>query len=269
VIVLLAAGAGFVGLLIGSFVNVVAYRVPAGLSVVRPRSACPACGHVVRERDNVPVLSWLLLRGRCRDCAVPIPVRYPAVEAFTAVLFAAVATVEQRPAVLAACLVVAGAGVALAHIDLEHGRLPFGITAVAALLSVLLLGAGLVGDRVLGTPGLLGPSLLAPLVGAAVWLAVYGGLWLVTRGRGMGLGDVALAPLLGLVLGAVGVGTAVVGLGLGFLLGTVAAGVLATRGVRVRGMRLPFGPFMLGGAALALAIGEPLSAAYLRFTGLA
>ncbi|MGH9094750.1 MAG: prepilin peptidase, partial [Acidimicrobiales bacterium] len=76
------------GLTVGSFLNVVVYRVPAGLSVARPRSACPGCGQMIRSRDNVPVLSWLVLRGRCRDCATPISVRYPAIEALTAVLFA-------------------------------------------------------------------------------------------------------------------------------------------------------------------------------------
>ncbi|MDO9497183.1 MAG: prepilin peptidase, partial [Nocardioides sp.] len=99
------------GLMVGSFLNVVVYRVPAGLSVVSPRSACPACGHTLRDRDNIPVVSWLLLRGRCRDCAEPISARYPAVEAGTALLFGLVAARTPASPELLALLIVTGAGV--------------------------------------------------------------------------------------------------------------------------------------------------------------
>ena len=90
-LIALVAGGGFVGLLIGSFVNVVAYRIPKGISVIKPPSACPACGHEIRSRDNLPVIGWLLLRGRCRDCLAPISVRYPIVEVATGAAFAAAA----------------------------------------------------------------------------------------------------------------------------------------------------------------------------------
>ena len=266
---LLAGLAGLLGLLVGSFVNVVVHRVPAGLSVVRPRSACPACGHEVRERDNVPVVSWLLLRGRCRDCRTPIPVRYPAVEASTAVLFALVALAETRPPVLVALLVVAGAGVALALIDVEHGRLPFAVTGTAALLAGAVLLSGWVGVLVLDGPSAAGSALVGPLVGVLAWGGVYAALWALTSGRGMGLGDVALAPVLGLVLGAVGAPAAVVGLALGFALGALGAVALLALGLVRRGTRIPFGPFMLAGAAGGLFAGDPLAAAYLRLVGLA
>ena len=265
---LVAGLAGLLGLLVGSFVNVVVHRVPAGLSVVRPRSACPACGHEVRERDNVPVLSWLLLRGRCRDCRAPIPLRYPAVEAGTAALFAVVALVETRPPVLVACLVVAGAGVALALIDIDHGRLPFAVTGSAALLAVAALSAGWVTTWVLEGLAAAAAQLTGPLVGALAWGGVYAGLWAVTAGRGMGLGDVALAPVLGLVLGAAGVPLAVVGLALGFALGAVGSLLLMGLGAVRRGQRIPFGPFMLAGAGLGLLAGEPLAAGYLRVVGI-
>lgn len=281
------------GLAVGSFLNVVVHRVPAGLSVVHPPSACPACGHRVRERDNVPVVSWLLLRGRCRDCATAIPWRYPAVEAGTAALAVAVAVVVVQQAgaaraageplpgggapLLVACLVVAGAGVALALIDLAHQRLPFAVTGTAAALAGAALAAGWALAGVAGGPGAAWAAAAPALGGAGLWLAVYGGTWLLTAGRGMGLGDVALAPLLGLVLGASGVAQAAVGLAAGFVLGAVVGAallVLARAGERAaegtgRGLRIPFGPFMLAGAGVGLAAGEPLAAAYLALVGLA
>lgn len=266
---LLLSLVGVLGLAAGSFLNVVVHRVPAGLSVLAPRSSCPACGHHVRERDNVPVLSWLVLRGRCRDCGAPIPVRYPAVEAGTAALFVLVAARLTDPAELLACLAVAGAGVALALIDLEHGRLPFGVTGAAAALAGTALLAGWTWTAYDAGPGHAWSEAWPALLGALLWLAVYGGLWLLTSGRGMGLGDVALAPLLGLVLGAVGPAEAVVGLGAGFALGAVGGVLLLAATGRRRGVRIPFGPFMLAGAALGLFLGAPLGDSYLRLVGLA
>jgi leader peptidase (prepilin peptidase)/N-methyltransferase len=269
VLAVLAALLGVTGLAVGSFVNVVVHRVPAGLSVVRPRSRCPVCGHHVRARDNVPVLSWLLLAGRCRDCSTPIPVRYPATELGTAALFVLVATGADGPPELFACLAVAGAGVALALIDLEHGRLPFGVTASAAALATAALGCGWVLTGVAEGPGAAGADAWPAAAGAGLWLAAYGGIWLLTAGRGLGLGDVALAPVLGLVLGAVSWSAAAVGLAAGFLIGAaVGALVLVASGGR-RGIRVPFGPFMLVGAVVGLLAGTPLAAAYLRAVGLA
>jgi len=255
---------GTVGLLVGSFLNVVVHRVPAGLSVVSPPSACPACDHVVRARDNVPVVSWLLLRGRCRDCAVPISWRYPLVEAATGAAFAATAWWVSEPVVLAPALVVVGAGIALALIDLEHGRLPFAITGVATGLVLLCLAV----SALLGADL---PGLGTVAISLACWVGVYGGLWLLTAGRGMGLGDVALAPLLALVLALVGVGASVAGLAAGFLIGMVVsvAVLVRQRSRTAGGTRVPHGPHMLLGAAVGLVAGEQLAAAYLSFVGLA
>jgi len=254
---------GVLGLLVGSFLNVVAYRVPAGLSVVRPPSACPACQHVVRARDNVPVASWLMLRGRCRDCSAPISARYPLVEATTGALFVLVSLHLARAAelsALAACLIVTAAGVVLALIDLEHGRLPFSITGVTAGLATLALLLGWWAGTL---------SLVPVLTSAAIWFAVYGGIWFLTAGRGMGLGDVALAPLLGAVLGGVGLAAGLVGLAAGFVLGALVGTYLLLSGRARRGSRIPHGPFMIVGAAVGLFLGQPLAAWYLGLTGLA
>lgn len=252
---------GVLGLLVGSFLNVVIHRVPAGLSVVSPGSACPACEQPVRAWDNVPVLSWLALGGRCRDCAVPIPVRYPLVELVTGVLFAVVAGRFGSSPYAVAGLVVAAAGVALFMIDLDHRRLPFAITGAMAVGAVLALGI----DVVRNGPGPVPTALAA----AALWLAVYGGIWLVTSGRGMGLGDVVLAPVLGLVLGWLGLGPALVGLGAGFLIGAVIGVVLVAAGAASRGARVPHGPFLLSGALLGMLAGPQLADAYLVLVGLA
>jgi len=248
------------GLLVGSFLNVLVYRLPRGLSVSTPPSACVKCGHPVRFYDNVPVVSWLLLAGRCRDCSAPIGWRYPAVEAGTGFLFAMIGWRYAVSPLLVALLFVAATGVALALIDLEHQRLPFRITVPATAVTVFLLGAEAVAD---GTA-----PIAVAAVSAGIWLAVYGGVWLVTSGRGMGLGDVALAPLLGLVLGWLGWGASLVGLAGGFVIGaTVGVALLAARRAGRRS-RVPHGPFMLAGAALGLFAGHPLWEAYLGLVGL-
>jgi leader peptidase (prepilin peptidase)/N-methyltransferase len=133
------------GLVLGSFLNVVVHRVPRGLNINRPPSACPACGHAVRVRDNIPVLSWVVLRGRCRDCGAPIAARYPLVEAGTAVLFVCLGLRYDDDAILPALLVLGAAGVALALIDLEHRRLPFVITVpLLAVTAALVVVAGVI-----------------------------------------------------------------------------------------------------------------------------
>jgi leader peptidase (prepilin peptidase)/N-methyltransferase len=248
------------GLLVGSFLNVVIHRVPAGLSLVTPGSACPACGHPVRGYDNVPVLSWLVLRGRCRDCRTPISARYPLVEVASAVLFGMTAWRFGWSPYTVAVTVLLAAGLALFMIDLDHRRLPFSLTGFTAVAVV----AALVAEGVVSgwTP------VLTAVWSTLVWIGVYGGVWLVTAGRGMGLGDVALAPVLGLVLGWLGWGPSLVGLLGGFVIGAlVGVGLLAT-GLAHGKARVPHGPFMLAGAVLGLFAGTPLWHAYLGLFGL-
>lgn len=252
--------AGVLGLLVGSFLTVVVHRVPAGLSIVRPGSACTSCGHRIRSRDNVPVVSWVLLGGRCRDCAEAVGVRYPAVEAGTALLFAALAAAYGASAVLPALLYVAGVGVALALIDVDHHRLPDAVVlpsypVLAALLAVAALGTG-------------HPPVGRSLLSGGIWLAVYASLWLGTAGRGMGAGDVKLSGLLGLLLGWLGWGSSVLGLFGGFLVGSVVGVALLRTGRVGRRARIAHGPFMLVGAAVGVFVGQPLWHAWLGYAGL-
>lgn len=249
-IILIAA----LGLIIGSFLNVVIHRVPEGLSVVRPRSSCPDCGAMISGRDNIPVLSWLLLHGRCRSCGAPISPRYPLIELATMGLWLLLAwwclLGPGVPGLLPLLLVVGSAGIALTAIDLDHHRLPNAIVLPlypAALVGLLL--AGLLSGE---WPW---PS---ALVGAALWLVVVGLPWLVSGGRGMGFGDVKLAPVLGVTLGWAALSAAVVGLLAAFLLGAlvgIAAMLFAGAG---RKTALPFGPFLLAGALLGLLLGPLL-----------
>lgn len=252
---LLAAVGGVIGLIAGSFVNVVAYRVPRGLSVVRPRSACPRCGHEVRSRDNVPLVSWLLLRGRCRDCGGGISVRYPLVEGGTAAAFAALALQMGASWALPAYWWAAAVAIALTLTDLDVRRIPDRILLPGAVVTLLLLGVGGFAD---GEP----MAVLRAVAGGAAYFAILLAVALAARG-GFGFGDVKLGLLLGMVLTyrswrvlAVGVfGAFAVG-------GLVALALLAARRAK-RKDAIPFGPSMVAGAALALAWGEAIAGWYL------
>lgn len=247
------------GLLVGSFLNVVVHRVPAGLSVVRPRSACPGCGTEIRPRDNVPVVSWLLLRGRCRDCDAPISARYPMVEALTGVLFGVMAATFGWSADLPAFLYLAAVGVALAAIDLDTRRLPDALTLPSYVVGAVLLG---VAAAVEGEWGDYGRALLA----MAALYAFYFALMLLKSG-GMGFGDVKLAGVLGLYLGWLGWGEVLVGTFLGFALGAVVGVALMAAGRAGRRSAIPFGPFMLAGALVAVLAGGAMVDAYTSLLG--
>ena len=267
--------AGGFGLLIGSFLNVVVYRVPAGLSVARPASACPGCSTPIRRRDNVPVVSWLALGGRCRDCRTSISARYPIVELATGVFFVLVAArlwpltdvpTEALPLVsrllsLVAFLWLAGVSVALAVIDLEHHRLPNAIVLPSYAVGGALLAASsiLVGDW---------PALVRAAIGLASLFAFYLIAALSYPG-GMGFGDVKLAGVLGLYLAWLGWGEFAVGAFAAFLLGGLfAVALLATRRVQRTG-GIPFGPWMLAGAWVGVFAGGTVATAYLTLLGLA
>jgi leader peptidase (prepilin peptidase)/N-methyltransferase len=245
------AVAGVLGLAIGSFLNVVVHRVPIGASVVSPPSSCPACDSRIRARHNVPVAGWLVLRGRCADCAEPIPVRYPLVELVTGVLFVLVtwrALQLDQPAAVPALLAFTALGIALSGIDLATRRLPDVLVLPAyPVLAVLLAAAAAVS----GDWG----ALLRAVLGAAVLFGFFFALALVSP-RSMGFGDVKLAGVLGLVLGYFSWWTLAVGAFAGFLLGAVVGVGLMASGSAGRKTAIPFGPFMVAGALLALWLGD-------------
>jgi len=237
------------GLAVGSFLNVVIYRVPRDESLVHPGSHCPQCGAAVRNRHNVPVLGWLMLRGRCADCHTPISVRYPLVEAGTALLFVAVAARFGFTWALPAYLYLAAISVALALIDLDVMRLPNAIVLPSYLVAlVLLVPAALLGDG------------LAPIIRGLVAAAL---LWMFYRALahfgGMGGGDVKLAPLLGFYLGWLSWGSVAVGAFAGFMLGGLVGVVLMATRLAGRKSRIPFGPYMLAGAFLAVFAATPIT----------
>lgn len=251
---------GIVGLVIGSFLNVVIWRVPRGESIVAPPSACPRCGHRIRARDNVPVLSWLALRGRCRDCGEPISARYPLVELATGLVFVAVGVRFGWAPELPAYLYLAGIGLALTLIDLDTHRLPDPIVLSAyPVLGVLLAAAsGAAGDW---------PALLRAAIGGAILWVLYFALMAAKPG-GMGFGDVKLAGVLGAGLAWLGWGSLIVGAFAAFLLGGLYGVGLIVMRRGGRKTRVPFGPWMVAGAAVGVAVGQPLWAAYLDVIGI-
>lgn len=246
------------GLVVGSFLNVVVWRVPRGESVVSPPSHCPGCNAAVRPRDNIPLLSWLLLRGRCRDCSAPISARYPLVEAATAALFVGMALTFGYDVVLVAFVYLAAISVALALIDLDHKRLPNVIVLPSYPVVLVLLGiAALVNAQ--------GDDWIRAVEGMAALFAFYFVLAFVYP-SGMGFGDVKLAGVLGGCLGWLGWGQLVLGGFLGFLFGAVVGIALMVIRRAGRKSQVPFGPFMLAGALVAVWWGEPIVHAYLGTT---
>jgi len=254
--------AGLFGLVIGSFLNVVIYRVPAGISLLRP-SRCPACDAPVRPWQNVPVLSWLALRARCASCGARISARYPLVELTTGVAFAGVTwlvlstathPVAATAAELVAFLYLAAISIALTLIDVDVRRLPNGIVLPAYIVLLALFALACL----LGAPWAL---LLRAAIGGAALFAFYSLLRAVRRG-GMGGGDVKLAGVVGLALGWVGWGALLVGAFAAFVLGGIFGLVLMVTRRAGRKTAIPFGPWLLAGAWVGISVGEPISRWY-------
>ncbi|MYS12039.1 prepilin peptidase [Streptomyces sp. SID6041] len=241
---------GLLGLAVGSFLNVAVSRVPAGRSVLRPRSACPRCAAPIAARDNIPLVSWVLLCRRCRVCRVPIPARYPLVEALTGVLFAAEALRFGPSEVLPAALVLTAGLLALAACDAEHLLLPNRLLyPTLALTAACLLAAAVATDQ--------WPSLGAAAACGVGAFAVFFVLHR-TRPAWLGFGDVRLAGLLGAGLGWFGPLHLIFAVLSGSAAGlAVGAGLMAT-GRATRRTRLPFGVFLAAGAIAALLVGDPV-----------
>ena len=236
------------GLVIGSFLNVVIARVPERRSLWAPSSACPVCGQPIAWYDNVPVISFFALGGRCRACAAPIPWRYPIVEALTAALFAlAWIMVEGRLVDFAIAAALLAALVAVTAIDLRYQIIPDAITLPGVLAG---LGASLLSHRVSWVE-----SAGGVLLGGALFVAVI----VLSRG-GMGGGDLKLGAMLGAFLGWKAV---LVALFVSVVLGGAAAVALLASGRLARKDAIPFGPFLAVGGALALFWGDALVVWYL------
>lgn len=281
---------GLFGLIIGSFLNVVIYRVPAGISLLR-ESRCPTCTEPVRWYQNVPVLSWLLLRGRCGSCRQPISARYPLVELATGIAFAAIAwgwialgadaapgaqtplasfeatfgaiaaadgtagPLAGRALVLVAFLWFAATGIALTLIDLDTQRLPHAITTPSIVVTILLLS----GASILGVDAW---ALVRAGIGF-VALYVFYGILRIVRPDGMGGGDVRLAAYTGLVLGWLGWGPLIVGAFAAFVAGGLYGIALLFSQRAGRKSGIPFGPWIIAGAWIGIVAGEPLADWYI------
>lgn len=253
--------AGVLGLAVGSFLNVVIHRVPLGLSVVRPASACPSCAMELRPWQNVPVVSWLLLRGRCAGCNVAISVRYPLVEALTAVLFVAVTARFGLDPALPAYLYLAAVAVALAAIDLDVQRLPDRIVLPSYVVAgvLLLVAAAGNGSWDDATRAVIGMVVMFGLYYAIAWLA----------NGGMGFGDVKAAGLLGLYLGWVSWAALALGAFAGFLIGGLFGAAVLVRRRGDRRTAIAYGPHLFAGAFLALFVAAPVAQWYGTLIGVA
>jgi leader peptidase (prepilin peptidase)/N-methyltransferase len=235
------------GLVVGSFLNVVAHRLPLGQSLVSPRSRCPQCGSPVRPYDNVPVLSWLVLRGRCRDCSTGISPQYPLVELVTGALYAAVAVTADDALHAALGLLLVTALVPITLIDLEHRKIPNLITGPAAIAGVVAILA-------------LDSSFIVEAAVAALGAGGFFFLAAVAKPGGMGMGDVKLAALLGLYLGRAVAPAIFIALISGVVIG---AAIIARKGVTAgRRTAVPFGPFLALGGLVAYVAGDAIVDGY-------
>ena len=253
---------GLFGSLVGSFLNVVVYRIPLKRSIVSPPSACTGCGTRIKGYDNIPVLSWLLLRGKCRTCKSSISARYPMVELSTGIFFGIVAWKFHGSALslLVAFLYLASVSIVLALIDLDTHTLPNRIVLPSYFIGAFLLGVtGLMN----GSPG----AILRALFGMTVLGLFYFALALVYPG-GMGMGDVKFAGVLGLFLGYLGWDVLLVGAFSAFILGGLFAIVLILIRKANRGTGIPFGPWMLAGAWIGVFFSTPIVQQYLSLFGL-
>jgi leader peptidase (prepilin peptidase) / N-methyltransferase len=236
------------GLVVGSFLNVVAYRLPREESLTHPRSRCPSCATQLRAVDNIPVLSWLALRGRCHHCGAPISARYPLVEASTGVLYAAVVATQDDAVRIVLGLLLVTALVPITLIDLDQRIIPNRITGPAAVAALVAIAA-------------LDTDFLVEAIVAAI---AGGGFFLIAAllyPRGMGMGDVKLAGVLGLYLGRAVAPAILIALLVGVAVG--AAIIVRKGAVEGRKTAVPFGPFLALGGMVAFFVGNELVDAYL------
>ncbi|AET66689.1 prepilin signal peptidase PulO-like peptidase [Desulfosporosinus orientis DSM 765] len=247
---------GLLGLLIGSFLNVVIYRVPQGQSIVWPGSHCPVCGHGLRAWELIPALSFLIQKGQCRNCQSPISWRYPAVELLTGILFffagLSSLTTYLHPARLLVNLVFVSVLIALAFIDLDTFRLP-------DLLTLPLLGLGMISAFLIPGSPTLSESLFSALGAGAAFLVIA-----LVYPQGMGLGDVKLVAAMGAFLGFPAIFLAIF---TGSLAGSLVGIFLLATGQKRFRQQIPFGPYLAFGAILTLLWGSPVLNWYWSIVG--
>jgi leader peptidase (prepilin peptidase)/N-methyltransferase len=244
---------GILGLCVGSFLNVCIYRLPRGESLVSPPSRCPSCERPLRWFDNVPVVSWVVLRGRCGQCGAPISAQYPVIELVTAVVWVTIAMLTPGGWLLASRLVLGSALIALFMIDLEHQLLPNAITLPGIVIGFAFSW--------LAAPGPV-DSLIGIVVGGGVLYAIAAGYRLVRKEEGMGMGDVKMLAMVGAFLGWRAVLLTLV---LSSFAGAViGVAIIAWHRGDLR-YALPFGTFLAIAALLAMLVGEQMLAWYFAF----
>jgi leader peptidase (prepilin peptidase) / N-methyltransferase len=259
VTILAAVVCGAAGLCVGSFLNVLIWRVPRRESVIRPRSHCPQCEAAIADRDNIPLVSWVLLRGRCRSCHARIPLQYPLVEAATGLLFVSAAIRFGASWQLPAFCVFFAALLAISVIDLAHFIIPNRIVYPTLFATIPLLAAAAAAD---GTWVRMEDALIGGAAGFGALLVVH-----LISPRGMGFGDVRLAGVIGVMMGWLGFRYLIVALFLAFLLASIiGVGLIVTR-IRTRKDAVPFGPFMASGAVIAVLWGPVIVETYTRSRG--
>jgi leader peptidase (prepilin peptidase) / N-methyltransferase len=258
VLAILICGCGLFGLAIGSFLNVVIYRVPRHQSIVSPRSACPKCATPIRERDNIPIVSWIVLRGKCRTCREPISIRYPLVELTCAALFAGAAARLGYNWALPAFLIFLASLLALSAIDVELLVLPKVIIypTLLALAVLLTVAAGVTNDW---------HRLLIATLCAVGWFVVFFAINFASP-RSLGFGDVRLSLVLGLGLGWLGIRFVILGFFAANLVGAIIGLVLIATKKMSREQPIPYGVFLALGAAIALYAGPEILAPFHTFS---
>ncbi|MDO8949328.1 MAG: prepilin peptidase [Actinomycetota bacterium] len=261
---------GLFGLLFGSMGNVIIWRVPRGESIVAPSSHCPSCGNAIRWYDNVPVLSWLILRARCRDCGASISARYPLVEAISGLLWLLAGLLWGMSMRVGFGIAFFYALLVLTFIDLDHHRLPNGLVALLAGIGVVGVALGVAtGFEVvplapLPESGLLSSPMAYAALGAILGAGLSGLLaaaYSMVRGTtGLGMGDVKLLGALGIFLGPYVLMVLVIG----SMLGMIASVLLMRRGADMSKTRIPFGPYLAAAAVVVCVVGTPLWTWYAR-----
>lgn len=249
------------GLLIGSFLNVIIYRVPAKVSLMG-RSQCPKCNHLIRAYDNIPVFTWFILRGKCRDCKAPISMRYPLIEAFHGLTWGFLAYHFGMVGILPVLLIVFSITLALAMIDFDTMTLPQSLVTATWIVTIVgILSVAFTHSHSLSSLERAGLSGLA-------WGAFYFCLWFFSGGRGLGYGDLKLAPALGMLAGWFSLRVSIVGFFGAFIVGGIPAIILMATGIVKKGTRIPYGPMLIAGAWLGIIWGTQLSNLYLHISGL-